>query len=276
MGLGYKKPVAHLSGPFAERPHCLNIIDNMPGRLGHKTPGFANRSWRGNVEPAQPEVFAEMRSLTPSSRKLTFRRTGSHKPSDYSHKCSHSQRHIPSFHLTMYTWYRLTCLASIHIYTPVHTLKPRKTQVVMQFTWGHTAIFHVQTLIHMQAMEAPHFKAKGSSVHFPASISLLTCVLLEILVQNVFPLSMLSEGSQPYAYYKNSAHVSDSGRNKMQPTYVYTWQQEPECSSHCGMEGSFRESPGTRPGRADSAWTSLANSFPKADLMLHWLRGPEL
>lgn len=62
----------------------------------------------------------------------------------------------------------------------------------------------------------------------------------------------------------------------MQPTYVHTWQQEPECSSRCGMEGSFRESPGTQPGRADSAWTSLADSFPEAGLMLHWLRGPAL
>lgn len=42
------------------------------------------------------------------------------------------------------------------------------------------------------------------------------------------PLSMLSEGFQPYACYKNSAHVSDSGPNKMQPTHVYTLQQEPE------------------------------------------------
>lgn len=62
MGLGYKKLVAHLSGPFAERPHCLDIIDTVPGRLGHKTPGFANRSWRGNVEPAQPGAFAEMQN----------------------------------------------------------------------------------------------------------------------------------------------------------------------------------------------------------------------
>lgn len=80
---------------------------------------------------------------------------------------------------------------------------------------------------------------------------------LKILVQNGSPLSMLSEGSQPYAYYKNSAHVSDSGMNEMQPTHVYTLQQEPECSSHCGMDGNLRGSPGTWPGRA--FWLGIAS-----------------
>lgn len=47
---------------------------------------------------------------------------------------------------------------------------------------------------------------------------------LEILVQNGSPLSTLSEGSWPYACYKNSAYVSDSGMNEIQPTHVYTPQ----------------------------------------------------
>lgn len=73
---------------------------------------------------------------------------------------------------------------------------------------------------------------------------------LEILVQNGSPLSTLSEGSQPYACYKISAHVSDSGMNEMQPTHVYTLQQEPECSSHCRMNRNLKESPGHYPRRA--------------------------
>lgn len=71
---------------------------------------------------------------------------------------------------------------------------------------------------------------------------------------------MLSEGSQPYASYKNSAHVSDSGMNEMQPTHVYTLQQEPEGSSRCGMVGNVRESPGTWPGRA--FWLGIASGTP--------------
>lgn len=142
---GIQEAVAHLSGPFAERPHCLDIIDTVPGRPGHKTSGFANRSWRGNIELAEPGAFAEIQNTRVFThtikQKLTFRCTGSPKPSDYSHRCSHSQRYTPSLYLTIHTRYRLTCSASIHTYRPVHTLKPRKTQMVIQFTGGHTAIF---------------------------------------------------------------------------------------------------------------------------------------
>lgn len=63
MGLGYKELVAHLSGPFAERPHCLDIINTVPGRLGHKTPGSAN------LEPAQPGAFAEMQDTRAHSHQ---------------------------------------------------------------------------------------------------------------------------------------------------------------------------------------------------------------
>ena len=93
--------------------------------------------------------------------------------------------------------------------------------------------------------------------------SLVLCWLMfsiEILVQNGSPLSMLSEGYQPYASYKNSAHVSDSGMNEMQPTHAYTLQQEPEGSSRCGMDGNLRESPGTWPGRA--FWLGIASGAP--------------
>lgn len=85
MGLGYKKLGAHLSGPFAERPHCLDIMDTVPGRPGHKTPGFANK---GAGEATLSLLSLEhllrsrthTRSLTPSSRKLTFGCTGHPNP----------------------------------------------------------------------------------------------------------------------------------------------------------------------------------------------------
>lgn len=88
---------------------------------------------------------------------------------------------------------------------------------------------------------------------------------LKILVQNGSPLSVLSEGSQPYAYYKNSAHVSDSGMNEVQPTHVYTLQQEPECSSHCGVAENLRGS--LAPGQqGHSGWAQLPDGSPEAGL----------
>lgn len=47
---------------------------------------------------------------------------------------------------------------------------------------------------------------------------------LELLFPMGPPLSMLSEGSQPYVCYKNSAYVSESGMSETQPTRVYTLQ----------------------------------------------------
>lgn len=74
---------------------------------------------------------------------------------------------------------------------------------------------------------------------------------------------MLSEGSQPYACYKNSARVSDAGMNRLQPARRDTLQQGPECSSRCGMDGKLRDSPGAWPGRAHSGWTQVADSAPE-------------
>lgn len=85
----------------------------------------------------------------------------------------------------------------------------------------------------------------------------------------MFPLSTSSEGSQPYAYYKNSAHVSDSSMSKMQPTYVYTLQQEPECSSHCGVDGILRES--LAPSQEGHIFQT---PVPRLATVLHPLRGP--
>lgn len=75
---------------------------------------------------------------------IWMHRVTQNKPSDDSHGCSHSQRHIPSLYLTVHTQYTLTFIhknmLSVHsyIHTRAHTLKPLKIQVVMQFTRGLT------------------------------------------------------------------------------------------------------------------------------------------
>lgn len=60
LGPGDEELVAHLSGSSAERPCCLGIFETVPGRLGRKTPGSANRGWGGNLESVQPRAFTEM------------------------------------------------------------------------------------------------------------------------------------------------------------------------------------------------------------------------
>jgi hypothetical protein len=61
-------------------------------------------------------------------------------------------------------------------------------------------------------------------LYLPQLSYLCWLVFARNLASNGSPLSMLSEGSQPYACYKNSAYVSESGRNETQPTHVYTSQ----------------------------------------------------
>ena len=128
-----------------------------------------------------------------------------------THPCTHSQNQLPT--------QRFTISLRVH--------PPQNTQVVIQFTCGHADMFqHMQSSMHRthldtRALEILHLETEGSSLPIPVLSSFGDLFSIEILVQNGSPLSMLSEGSQPYASYKNSAHVSDSGMNEMQPTRVY-------------------------------------------------------
>lgn len=152
----------------------------MPGRLGHKTPGSANRSWSGNLEPVDLGAFTERQNTHTSSHhcthtKLTLRHGQARTRSRGSHRCSPSQLHITLPHCShMIHTHQHSCSAHSHIdtlrHTHVHTgtLKPRthsqahnkpqrqvvvpctplKTQVVVQFTHSHT-LRYMPTCTHL-------------------------------------------------------------------------------------------------------------------------------
>lgn len=162
VGLGLKKLVAHLSGSSAERLHCLGTIETVPGRLGHKAPGSANRSWGGNFEPARCTCFHSTSRFTRDTHSPAFMKT--HSAYIHTHTKAHPHTLKPCTHSQVHSNHRA-----------FHTSQDTSSHAIHM--WPHTQIYsNMHTLVHRQTPDAPRVKAKGSSVHFPAFISLLTCV----------------------------------------------------------------------------------------------------
>lgn len=83
-----------------------------------------------------------------------------------THPCTHSQNHLPT--------QRFTVSLRVH--------PPHNTQVVIQFTCGHTDVFqHIWSSMHCthldtRALEILHLETEGSSVPIPVLSSLVTYV----------------------------------------------------------------------------------------------------